>query len=63
MFTCPYYCSNEKLQISCENHCRMRFYSGLEAKTYIESYCASASGWEECSIAKMLSKHYEEDKT
>lgn len=61
MFTCPFYSSNEKLQINCENHCRVRFYAGKDAKRYIESFCASNGGWEHCSIALMLGQHYEED--
>lgn len=44
--------------MSCEC-CRMTFPDDEAKRDYVERYCASLDGWEQCSIARNLLKFYE----
>ena len=61
IFICPYYVSDEKDRITCENRNAMRFYTVRATKEFICEFCASHEGWKQCTIAQMLDKHYDKE--
>lgn len=56
--TCPFWKWEKGKAMSCEG-CRMAFPDDDAKREYIERYCASLTGWEECSIAGNLLQFYE----
>ena len=61
MIACPFYLSNDRQNIYCENRNRMAFYDREAALDHIHQYCGEKNGWEQCSIAQMLKKHYKKE--
>lgn len=57
-YTCPFWKWEKEKAMSCEG-CRMAFPDDGAKREYIERYCASLTGWEECSIAGNLLQFYE----
>lgn len=52
---CPYFMWEEGLDLFCEG-CKLRFRDKLERWDYVYSYCAALPGWEDCTVAKNLTR-------
>lgn len=63
-FTCPFYSSSERRKrdkrrvVHCECGSRVVFPDRRAFEEYTDRRCAGE--WEQCSIAKLLTKYYEE---
>ncbi len=57
-YLCPYLSQVHLDKVTCERGCRIIFRSKAEAKGYLKTYCCG--DYMSCSIAKMLSKYWEE---
>lgn len=57
IYTCPYYCSRDKLWLRCEGG-ELRFHDGESTSDYVARHC-SAESWKTCSIAASLNRYYE----
>lgn len=61
-WACPFYTYDEKLCVHCEgserkNSC-ISFPDKESLGEYAKAYCASADGWQRCTIAINLNKFY-----
>lgn len=57
-WACPFWQWEEVLCLHCEG-AKLTFKSREGWRTYIDRYCAHVPGWEECPIARALTKEYE----
>lgn len=58
-WVCPYFSKDERLKISCEAGI-VRFPDRKAITRYADDYCCHMPGWESCSMAAMLNRHYDE---
>lgn len=58
VYCCPFWRWEDKNMIRCEGG-RANFQSAEHRELFINTYCASVRGWENCSIAKVLNEMYE----
>lgn len=58
-WVCPYFGKDERLKISCEAGI-VRFPDRKAITRYADDYCCHMPGWESCSMAAMLNRHYDE---
>lgn len=56
---CPFFTRSRELRLTCEGGV-LRFCSKEERRRYVCDYCACASGWEECSLARTLLESYDD---
>ena len=56
---CPFYKSDSRLSVTCED-CVRQFFSKDEKTDYIKKYCESIEGYRRCRYAAELLKFYEE---
>ena len=59
-WSCPYFQWDGKTCVNCEGG-RISIPSEAIAVDYMYRYCASAKGWKNCTVAKALTKCYEEE--
>ena len=57
---CPYYFSDYIDGVNCECG-KLRFKSTKHARQFFEQYCANNPGWEQCTLAKHLTKRILEE--
>lgn len=58
-WVCPYFSKDDRLKISCEAG-NVRFPTRQSITRYADEYCCNLPGWEKCSMAAMLNRHYEQ---
>lgn len=58
-WACPFFKWDERLCVHCENGGRISLPDRQAAKEYMDRYCASATGWKDCSFASSLLRYYE----
>lgn len=58
-WTCPYYLDDRQGQVSCEGGV-IRLPGGRSEREYLMTYCSSPEGWRRCTIARAISRHYEQ---
>ena len=59
-WACPYFKWDERMCVHCENGTRVRFAHTKSRNRYYKLYCANNPGWNNCTVADALNKHYEE---
>lgn len=57
-WACPFFKWDEKCKVHCEGGC-VKFRDRREAGDYQDRYCASVTGWKECTMAKSAVEYYE----
>lgn len=57
-WTCPFYTWDEKQKIHCEGGC-MKFPDQATLRRYADRYCASTTGWRDCTVAAGLLEYYD----
>lgn len=57
-FACPFFTWDEKFKVHCEGGC-VKFRDRKEAGEYQDRYCASVTGWKDCTVAKSVENYYE----
>lgn len=55
---CPFFVRSRELRITCERG-QVKFCSREERRRFVSGYCACATGWEQCSLAKSLQESYD----
>ena len=59
LWQCPFYRYDQYRDLRCEAG-QLKFQRRKTHRRYVERYCASAEGWEACTLAKALLEQYEE---
>ena len=59
-FCCPYYESNGKRSVRCEGG-RLRLPSRETTTGYFNAYCGDVNGWRRCTVARAITRFYEDD--
>ena len=59
-WTCPWFVREEKRCVVCRK-ARLRFSSAGEFDAFCRSYCASVTGWQDCTIARHCEDQYEHE--
>lgn len=57
-WACPFFSWDEKCKVHCEGGC-IKFRDRREAGDYQDRYCASVTGWKDCTMAKSAVEYYE----
>lgn len=57
-WACPFFVREEVLCVRCEM-AKLEFPDQAGRRAYIDAYCASADGWESCTMASHLCQEYE----
>lgn len=57
-WSCPFYGADKRESISCKGGC-IKFENHRELAAYADRYCANASAWKKCTVAKMLCEREE----
>lgn len=57
-WSCPFYRRDEKMCIRCDGGA-VSFLDHIELAEFADRHCASAKGWRDCTLAKMLLKREE----
>ena len=57
-WSCPFWRREEPLRVYCEAG-RIEFADAAARLDYIDRHCAAVPGWEDCSLAQNLCRHYE----
>lgn len=58
-WVCPFFGWDERLCIHCEGKSSVHFFDRAGVEEYADQHCAALDGWEDCSIAQSLLRHYE----
>ena len=56
---CPFFKWDDICRVGCEGKSAIGFPDRDEAKKYFELYCAESSGWQSCTVARMLLSYYD----
>ena len=57
-FCCPYFRWEQKLKLYCDAG-RIDFKDMEDRRSYVYTYCACNPGWENCTLAKNITKRYD----
>ena len=59
-FCCPYYEKDGKRSVHCEGG-RIALPNRELTQDYFDAYCGDVTGWKRCTVARAITRFYEDD--